>query len=514
MGTTTSNLLLGAVLLCAMQGCGAAPLRDDGLIDVHPESHAEIRITKEKVRSLPVRFFGLNQEAQIFEAESVDERSGQLKPDILKQLQALPELTYRYPGGLMANHFNWEWTVGAPATRAPQKMAGWSAPSAARFGLDEYLSFLDKVNGHFWYTLNLNGWSATSMAAEQPSAMLAASNKKLAARIHESGVPAPHYYQLGNELDRSEYEWTTEKYIQRAKETIEAVSAVDPDARFVAFLRDFNLKYKKSTGGSPYKPFNKAVLDALPMVNDISFQYYYDDARNENIRSSIPWRLKMFQAAIRDATEARNGRTPNVWVTEHGRSRNPDVKGRFANTFTSGLAGAISAADFWIATAQMPAIQGAFLYSVGQWNIFSNKGDGTDAMPMYWTLRLLSNNRLPNVLTTWTGSPNFSAYIGGYDVRGVAFSDDTYSKLGVWVVNRASRTQPVTVTLPVFRGKKVSVRHDFMAGQSAIPADQNSQAPSVNLNQAAQSMTVGNDGVLVLELPASSVSSFHISLGN
>ena len=50
----------------------------------------------------------------------------------------------------------------------------------------------------------------------------------------------PRYYELGNELDRSEYQWSHEKYIERARGTIEAIGEVDQDARFVAFLREFD----------------------------------------------------------------------------------------------------------------------------------------------------------------------------------------------------------------------------------------------------------------------------------
>ncbi|TCJ17937.1 hypothetical protein EZJ19_03235 [Parasulfuritortus cantonensis] len=509
------RFLTAAVSFVLVQGCAADSLPTDQLIEVQASTDAVINVFPTILRRLPDHFLGLNFESQIFESDALEAGSSQLKPGLLRQYQVLPGLVYRYPGGLMANHFNWEWAMGPAIYRTPQKLADWAAPVPARFGAEEYLSFLNDVNGRFWYTLNLNGWSTTSMDAELPSATVAASNGRLAAFIRDQAPSGPRYYQLGNELDRNEYEWPTSKYIERASDTIAAMSQADPDAKFVAFLRDFNLTYQKSSGKSPYKTFNQAVLDALPMVNDLSFQYYYDDLRSELLlRSSIPWRLKMFQAAIRDATAARQGRAPNVWITEHGRSRNPDITGRLANTFTSGLAGALSAADFWIATAQMPAIQGAFLYSVGQWSIFNNAGSGVQPLPMYWVLRLLNDNRLPNVLATQTNSPNESGYIGGYDVRAVALADDTFANLGLWVVNRAAQPHEINVELPVFGGQKVSVRHDFIAGRVGVAADQDRQTPGVFFRQPARTVTVGADGVLVVGVPANSVSCFRISLAN
>lgn len=515
MRTRYLNFPIAAFLIALVQGCAADSFLVDQLVDVQPSRAASVTVSQVQVRKLPETFLGINIESQIFESDALPPDAVRVKPGIVRQLQALPGLVYRYPGGLMANHFNWEWTLGPVASREPQKMADWATPASVRFGVQEYLDFLDDVKGRYWYTLNLNGWSAFSMEAEQPSATVAASNGRLATFIRNKAPSGARFYQLGNELDRSEYEWSTQKYVARAKDTIAAVKQADPDARFVAFLRDFNLTYHKSMGNSPYKSFNQAVLDALPMVNDLSFQYYYDDLRSELlVRSSIPFRLKMFQAAIRDAADARQGRTPNVWVTEHGRSRNPGIKGRQANTFTAGLAGALSAADFWIATAQMPAIQGAFLYSVGQWNIFSNQGAGVDALPMYWVLRLFNDNRLPNVLATQTASPNDSAYVGGYDVRAVALVDDARETVGLWMVNRAAQPHRVSVKLPVFKGSKIAVRHDFLAGKRGIVADQDRQPPGVFLHQPETPMTVGSDGTLTLEIPANSVSNFHMTLAN
>lgn len=508
------SYLLALICLVSGQGCTAEPIRQDDPIEVKPGASALVEVAPGTLRRLPETFFGLNLEAQIFESDYVDPASGEVKPDLMRYFKAMPDTVYRYPGGLMANHFNWEWAMGRRPMRRAQKLGGWAAPAPAQFGVDEYLGFLPRVEGRFWYTLNINGWSDSSMEGEQPSDQMADSNARLAAHIVASGVPGPHFYQLGNELDRSEYEWSTDKYIQRARDTVRAVAPVDPQARFVAFLRDFNLKYHKSDGGSPYKPFNKAVLDALPMVDDLSFQYYYDDADNANVRSSIPWRLRMFKAAIRDAGEARHGRTPNVWITEHGRSRNSEMRGRGANAFTSGMGGAISAADFWVAVAQMPAIQGAFLYSVGQWNIFSNERRAAYPMPVYWALRVLRQIKLPNVVATSTTSPNASGYVGGYDVRAVALADDARGRFGFWMVNRAAKAQAVTVKLPELAGRPVTVVHDFVAGQEGVPADKDRSAPRVVLDPPGQAMRVGTDGSLALLLPASSVSSFRISPGS
>ncbi|WP_310448395.1 hypothetical protein, partial [Thiobacillus sp.] len=243
-----------------------------------------------------------------------------------------------------------------------------------------------------------------------------------------------------------------------------------------------------------------------------SFQFYYDTPNVEKPESDIPWRLGLFKRAIDTATALRGGRPPRVWITEHGRSRHPDIKGSQANSFTAGLGGAIAAADFWIAIAQMPAIEGAFLYSVGQWNIFKNVGDSAYPLPMYWTVRVLRSLDLPVVLATKNSSPNHSNYVGGYDVRTVAFTDENRSRYGLWAVNRASRDLPATIRLPALAGKRLEVTHDYLAGREGVAADADKMPPSVVMNQPAHVVQVDKDGVLVLDLPANSVSSFSLVL--
>jgi alpha-L-arabinofuranosidase len=447
----------------------------------------------------------------MFETDAYSTKFNRIKPDVLDRYRELPDTYFRFPGGLMANHFNWEWTLGDSGGRKPQKLAEWAEGKPVLLGVSEYFRFLEGVKGKPWYTLNLNGWSETDLNGELPSRVVADSNKRLATYIRsQTPGESVRYYHLGNELDRSVYEWPTDKYIQRSLDTIRAVSAVDPQARFVAFVRDFDYEYKHKSGESDYKDLMRDVFEAMPMVDDISFQYYYDAPTIKHPRSDLPYRLRMFREAIETATQLRGGKPPRVWVTEHGRSRHPDIKGGKANGFTSGLGSAIAAADFWIAVAQMPAIEGAFLYSVGQWNIFQNVGDSAYPLPMYWTVRVLRSLDLPVVLATETTSPNHSGYAGGYDVRVVAFTDESHGRYGLWAVNRADRDLPASIMIPALSGKKLEVTHDYLAGRQGVDADLDKEPPRVVMNQPARRLQAGNDGVLVLELPANSVSSFRL----
>lgn len=510
--TVLRGLALGVMLLSHTQMCKAAPSIDE-LTDVSLSKVAYVRVAGDALRRLPDLFFGFNIEYFEFQRELFDPGQGSVKSDALRYYKEMPGSVYRYPGGLVSNRVNWEWAVGEPGQRLPQRSVGWHDPMPISFGPDEYLDFLDTVDGHPWYTLNLVGWSPTEMVNELASATVAASNQRLAqhlrARMGEK--PVTRYYHLGNELDRNVYEWSPEKYVQRSRDSILAIRKVDPDARFVAFLLDFNWSYKTRFGRNTYKNYIREVLTGLPMVDDYSFQYYYDYPVGDGKNSPIPMRLAMFKKAIQYATDVRGGKSPRVWITEHGRSRNPAIKGVNAYKFTNGLGGAISAADFWIAITQMPAIQGAFLHTGGQWSLFEDTGKGLLPMPLYSTLRLLRDVRLPIVLSTQNSSPNLSGYAGGYDMRAVAFTDEARREYGFWMVNRASQPTRVTVEIPELAGAHLTIRHGFVAGREGISADNDSNPPTVAFNAQPQNRQVDSRGMLTLGLPANSVSGFRLT---
>lgn len=511
--TAVLHLLLVIMLLLYIQTCKAAPSIDT-LTDVGSSKVAHVRVLGDELRRLPDTFFGFNLEYLPFQRDLFDSAQRRAKSDALHYFKEMPGSVYRYPGGLISNHFNWEWAVGDPKQRPSQRAVNWHAPVPVDFGPDEYFSFLDEVGGIPWYTLNLVGWSPTEMVNELPSATLAASNQRLAQylRTRMGAKPVTRYYHLGNELDRNIYRWPPEKYIQRARDTIEAIRKVDPDARFVAFLRDFNLTFGPRFGRNTYQYHMREVLTALPMVDDYSFQYYYDyPADDLGKNSPIPVRLAMFKKAIQYATEVRGGKSPRVWISEHGRSRHPEKKGPTAYKFTNGLGGAISAADFWVAVAQIPAIQGAFLHTGGQWSLFEDTGKELIPMPLYWAVRLLRDTRLPIVLSTQNRSPNVSEYMGGYDMRAVVFTDEARQQYGLWMVNRSSQPTHVTVEIPELAGAKLTMRHGFVAGRAGISADNDPKPPAIVLDPPPQDRQVDKKGMLTLELPANSVSGFRLT---
>lgn len=475
-------------------------------IDVRAAPQVSIVVTDEVVRdALPAALFGFNTRHISVQNELwVNEA---FHPGSLDYLRFFPGALYRYPGGLDSNHFWWERAVGAD--RLPQKSDIPTPSRPVLFGVDEFLEVVQQAGGEPIYTLNLMGRSETNLTTELTADEMAASNAELARHL----LGKVNFFQLGNELDRHVYQWPADKYIARSRATMDAILTVNPDARFVAFFRDFDWKYQAPlTGTSQYEDFIRDVLTGLPEVNDFSLQFYYDDPGMETVQTkNLTRRLDMFQDTMQVASQYRGGEAVGLWITEHSRGINTGgpkpVKPRWP--LGSNLQGAVSMADFLICLAQLPSVQGAAIWGANAtpWELFDTS-NGLQPRPTYWGLRALRSMPFATVLRTVTSSPNTVGYGGGYDVRAVGFRNG--EDLGLWAANRARKTKTATVTYLPMAGKVVTVQHTFLAGLENADPNAADAVHVLNFDATPAGASFSADGKLTLELPPSSVSSFLI----
>lgn len=471
------------------------------------EAFTRIDIDQTVVRGrLPGGFIGFNMNHYNFQNQFWDRTVNQVDSRLIEYLTPFGGAFYRYPGGLVANTFDWEGATGPIAQRPARRSVKWSKAEPLLFGPAEYIEFVRKVGGRDWYVLNLVGWDAELMNREMDSRALAESNGRLAGmRVKTSA--APRYYQLGNELDRADYQWPTGKYVKRSLDSVEAIRAVDPDARFVAFLRDFDWRYRGRPGVSRAKDFARDVLGALPMVHDFSLQIYYDAPSEEGRKSDIAWRLRMVREIIDEARTIRSGTVPNVWITEHARAL-PRDRGKSDPEFASGLDGAISSADFIIGITQIPEIQGAFWHALGggKWNVIEKHPSGNiQTTPVYWMLRLLRENMDGHVLRTATTDGNISGYEGGYDVRAVALYQPDKRILTLWLVNRADAIQKASLNFAAFAGRKCQSQVSYLNEKTL-------RDPGPRpLRQAVNTIFFNDRGSAEITLPGRSVAVVRIS---
>lgn len=483
--------------------------------------HLQVDVHNVLRDQVPATLFGFNIHYLNFQQELANAR-GVAATSVVKQLLPLTGAMYRYPGGLVSNHFNWHEAYGPHQDRAPQKTVRWQGPTPVSFGVPEFLSFVQQVEGKPWYVLNLRGFASQAGGPDKElnSKAMAQSNAKLAAYIRQQlGHSDTIYYELGNELDRATYEWSHKKYIQRAQDSIAAISEVDPNAKFVAFLRDFPWRYRASARKgqvSSTHRFIQEVLTALPMVNDFSLHYYYDDPGLEHKKTKwIPWRTRQFKEAIELAKAQRPNGDLQVWITEHARGVNLSIpKPMQRVALTSNLQAAISTADFLTTMVSIPQVQGAALHGLnaGPWQVFDANAEYSDqrARPTLAALTLLAEARSDRLVASRVRGPNQSGYGGGYDVNAAAFIDTAQQELGLWVVNRANRPYTTTVSIPGWPNQAVSVKHNNMSGPHNGTGDGPSSDIHTALDQPWTMHQTDRFGRLQVTVPPLSVSGLKI----
>ena len=469
-------------------------------------------------QTLPNTLFGFNIRWNMLQQDLWDKNTKRLKPVVDKELLPFEGALFRYPGGLVANHFDWQRSTLPMVQRQLPIGYGKGINAPLLFGVDEYFATVKHFKGQPLYTLNLTGSSKKGQQHEKSIAEVADINRRLASHIKNTAPNSIRYYQLGNELDRSGYQWSHEKYIARSRATIDAILSVDPDAKFIAFLREFNWRYRGGKKGiSRWQDFTKDVLTALPMVNDFSIHLYYDDyIRPGGVYFDIPNSLDRIDRVLIEATRIRNGKTPNVWITEHSKRAIISKANEQVEKFhTTNLSAAISTADFMIALASVPAVKGASIQALNgvARQIFDARIQHKDLRPrpVYYAPRILKKGAKGSVLSTKVDSPNKSQYLGGYDIRAAALQSD--KQLTVWAVNRANSATNTVIENAQFANKTISYQHFYVAGTTGGNAD-SEQDFSIFLEAPTLTAAANARGQLEISLPPSSVSSIIFSLAN
>jgi len=491
---------------------------------IHSNDRTVIKVDHESVvrESLPDSFFGININYRRLQEQLWELDRNAFKPQILSHLKTLPGIWYRYPGGIVGNGFSWKESLGDISQRGYQKTPYGGKQSKAYFGLNEYLDFIEEINGTRFYVLNLVGLDPKNPMHEADIPSVSKSNAELAKyMLHNSDSSNDvNYFQLGNELDRFKYEWSSEKYIARSIATIDKISKEDEDAKFVAFLRDFKWKYKKdkSRGESHPNDFLKEIMTGLPMVEDYSLHHYYDGKRKDGKSRDIPFRLKLMQRSIDTYKEAR-GKAPNVWITEHARQKSSDKPGSDGTRFySSNLGAAISTADYLIAIAQIPEIQGSFWHGLnaGPWQLFdfSAKHSNLSPRPIFWAIRLLTATSSGKVYRTHVLSPNQSGYSGGYDTRAAVFGLENRDGVSIWTVNRSRNASQTELVYKPFSNQTLTMCHYHISGSEGEDPDDIDLEPILKLSPTPLEVNRSENGSVTLELPPSSVSVFTISAEN
>ncbi len=166
---------------------------------------------------------------------SADEHG--FRSDVVELVRELGVSTIRYPGGNFVSGYRWEDGIG-PRDQRPRRLdLAWHSTETNQVGLDEFATWLEKVDSELMYAVNL-GTRGVQDALDVLEYTNLPSGTHWADQRVANGQSAPYdirMWCLGNEMDGP---WqlghsTAEAYAQLAATTAAAMRQVDPDLELV-----------------------------------------------------------------------------------------------------------------------------------------------------------------------------------------------------------------------------------------------------------------------------------------
>ncbi|WP_248242636.1 arabinosylfuranosidase ArfA [Microbacterium kunmingense] len=196
------------------------------------------------------------------------------RTDVIELVRELGVSTIRYPGGNFVSGYRWEDGVGPREERPRRLDLAWHSTETNEIGLDEFASWMKKVDGELMYAVNLGTRGVLEALDVLEYANLRAGTRLSDQRV-ANGHPEPHdirMWCLGNEMDGP---WqlgysTAENYARLAATTARAMRQFDPDLELVVC--------GSSGAGMPtFGEWERIVLEeTYENVDYISCHAYYE----------------------------------------------------------------------------------------------------------------------------------------------------------------------------------------------------------------------------------------------
>jgi alpha-L-arabinofuranosidase len=412
---------------------------------------------------------------------------------------------YRYPGGTISNNFDWAASIGNVSDRKEQKPVSWKSPMVVVFGFDEYLDFVNEVEGVPWIVANIKG----DYYEEHDISSLSDQAFKWAnyAKKNQAGI---FRWELGNELDRGKYRWNANKYSKRAESVTEAIRRADPSTKFVSMMRDFELE-----GPGSSKAYNSKIAEKTRKIGaEYALHQYYDAPKGgPSVRNRL-YHVCNCLAEIKKKTdnEAR------IWITEHARAP-VKIETGWQKHFskTNDMHSAISVADYVIGLTQISEVKGAFIHSIshtnGPWSLFHDINGVLKPSIVYWALRMFRDSFNSHVLDVDIKSRNDSKYNGYYDVRASVLSNEQRSKYSIWLVNRSKEESEIILDMPNLSSKSYNVELTHLSSNDLANNNMYSDKQKYIMPEVSTArISFDPSGKAVLKVPGYSISTLAFNV--
>lgn len=394
-------------------------------------------------KSIPRQLFGFNIVWRDFESGYVTS-NGIVKQEIIDWLKPFQGALYRYPGGSPGNWFEWRKTTG-PVSARPKVLFDWNQFYVAYFGVDEFLTFLEQVDGRGIYTHNIVGPYQKPLTGEEIA------KESLDLMRYVSTFPATKcvggvgcrlaYWELGNEMDWPPFNWSGPTYAARANEVIAAAKTEFPSAQFVVHGKTTPWNKPTTTEQANFNADVAKLTDSA--VKTVAIHPYYDGY-------SVP-EMDVYLKKLLSAWSAV-GKTPDLLITENARWPSVPPSGVWQDNWTlsMGVGGAISSVDFLLNALDNPPVSGMVWHALGSsgpWQLFHwDKASNTIfPSPVYWGFRTIREAYLDDLVGVSPVTTVSGKYWGGYDLRLSAMKSSLGSKVSLLGVNRG----PAPVTIKV-----------------------------------------------------------------
>ena len=160
------------------------------------------------------------------------------RADTLAVVKELNSPVYRWPGGNFVSGYDWKDGIGDRDRRPPRKNPAWKGVESNDVGLHEFMDLVREIETESYVAVN-TGLGDAASAAEQVQYANGSVDTPMGRLRAENGHPEPfgiEWWAIGNEMfgDWQLGHMPLTAYVEKHKEVVDAMRAVDPGIRPIA----------------------------------------------------------------------------------------------------------------------------------------------------------------------------------------------------------------------------------------------------------------------------------------